>query len=574
MPGMEGRFLEANPAIVQMFGYPSKEEFLQIPLAQLYQNPQRREEFNREVGEDGSVRVRNMELELKKRDGTSFIGSVSAVGVKGENGEVQYYDGIIEDTTEHKRMEDDLRQSEAKYRNFFENALVGIFQSSPEGRMLGANAAYVRMFGFDSPEQILSEITNAGLQLYANPEDRKVFLELVTEHGVMQPNEFEMMRRDGMRFWVSATASAVRDAKGKVLYYEGTCVDIAERKRAEEAQRESETRYRELFDHISSGVAIYRARDNGNDFVFQDYNQAGEKLDGDRLENVIGKSVLETRPGIKEFGLFDVFQGVWETGVPEHFPVAHYQDNKISGWYENYVYKLPSGEIVAVYDNVTERKQAEEALRESEEKYRTLVEKAQEGIAIIQDIAVQYVNPLLAERWGGQAEEMIGLPISRFIPPESLANLVDRVQRQIAGEPLDAQVEAIFFRKDDSRANTELTSGLISYHGRPALLLMVRDITERKQAEKSLRIQGTMLENLAEGVMVADAWNRITYVNPAFERIFGYERGELIGQDLSILNDLPPEESKRLAQEIFHQCRSKVPGEGKSATGARMASLS
>ena len=137
-------------------------------------------------------------------------------------------------------------------------------------------------------------------------------------------------------------------------------IEITKRKRTEEALQESESRYRELFNNISSGVAIYEVRENGADFVFKDFNKAGERIDGDKREDLIGKSLLEVRPGIKEFGILDAFKKVWETGIPAHFPVAHYKDARLSQWYENFVYKLPSGEIVAVFDNVTDQKRVEE----------------------------------------------------------------------------------------------------------------------------------------------------------------------------------------------------------------------
>ncbi|MEA3360684.1 MAG: hypothetical protein U9R17_14935 [Thermodesulfobacteriota bacterium] len=126
---------------------------------------------------------------------------------------------------------------------------------------------------------------------------------------------------------------------------------------------EGEHRFRELFNNMSSGVAVYEAKDNGNDFIFKDINRAGERIENIKKENLIGKGVLEVFPGIKEFGLFDVLKRVGETGKPENHPVSLYKDEKIMGWRENYVYKLPSGEIVAVYDDITQRRQAEKALK-------------------------------------------------------------------------------------------------------------------------------------------------------------------------------------------------------------------
>jgi len=128
------------------------------------------------------------------------------------------------------------------------------------------------------------------------------------------------------------------------------------------ALMKSEIRFRELFNKMGNGVAVFEARDNGNDFFFKDINPAGEHISKVKQEEIVERSVQEIFPGIKDIGLFDVFQRVWKSGVAEHHPAAFYTDNRISQWLETKVYKLPSGEIVAIYEDLTERKRAEEGL--------------------------------------------------------------------------------------------------------------------------------------------------------------------------------------------------------------------
>jgi signal transduction histidine kinase len=143
-------------------------------------------------------------------------------------------------------------------------------------------------------------------------------------------------------------------------------------KRAEEALRENEARYKGIVEYTKNGVAVYRVVNEGEDFVFVDFNKAGEEIEKINRGEVIGRSVCEVFPAVKEFGLFEVFQRVWMSGKPEHYPISLYKDERIIGWRDNFVYKLPSGEIVAVYSDETERKKAEEELRRAHDELHNL----------------------------------------------------------------------------------------------------------------------------------------------------------------------------------------------------------
>jgi len=127
--------------------------------------------------------------------------------------------------------------------------------------------------------------------------------------------------------------------------------------------KESENKYRKLFNNLKSGVAIYEAIDNGNDFIFKDINRTVEKVEKVKKKEIIGRSIKKVFPGVVEFGLFDIFKRVYNTGKSQKHPVTLYKDDRLIGWRENYVYKLPTGEVVAVYDDVSEYKQQEEKLK-------------------------------------------------------------------------------------------------------------------------------------------------------------------------------------------------------------------
>ncbi|MBN1973680.1 MAG: PAS domain S-box protein [Sedimentisphaerales bacterium] len=137
---------------------------------------------------------------------------------------------------------------------------------------------------------------------------------------------------------------------------------------------ECEVKFQVLFDNVSSGVAIYETKNDGQDFIFADFNRAAEEIEHIKRDQLIGKNVKDVFPGVEKFGLLDVFRRVYKTGIPEHHPVSIYKDERIAGWRENYVYRLPSGQIVAVYDDISALKHSELAAQMTDQCFRAIAD--------------------------------------------------------------------------------------------------------------------------------------------------------------------------------------------------------
>jgi PAS domain S-box-containing protein len=275
-----------------------------------------------------------------------------------------------------KRAEDALKESEQKFREIFDNAndaieIIELLDSGLPGRYLDLNNVACRMVLYSKEELLQLSPLKISTEHFSRPFDEIIREIQTTGHATF---ESEHRRKDGIIVPVEINSHKITLLGKTVLL--SIVRNISERKKAEEALKESEYRFRELFNSMSSGVAVYRAVDDGADFVFVDYNHGAEITDKKTKEEVTGRRVTEVFPGVEEFGLVEVFRRVWRTGQSEHYPLTLYMDEKITGWRENYVYRLPSGEVVAIYDDITDRKQAEEALRASENRYRILFEES------------------------------------------------------------------------------------------------------------------------------------------------------------------------------------------------------
>jgi two-component system, NarL family, sensor histidine kinase UhpB len=207
--------------------------------------------------------------------------------VKDAVGNVQEVVLVHEDITERMDAEEERRRAEEKYRGIFENAVEGIFQSTVEGRFVTANPALARMFGYDSSEDLLENVSNIAEQLYVDPGRRAEFGSLMRQEDFVSGFEVQMYRKDGSVMWASASARAIRDAEGEMAGYEGTVEDITERKRLEESLRE-----------IREAERRRIARDL-HDVVLQDLTYALQSLQFARRTPEANRDDEETRHQIE-----------------------------------------------------------------------------------------------------------------------------------------------------------------------------------------------------------------------------------------------------------------------------------
>ena len=297
------------------------------------------------------------ESEHVRADGSRFPVEVSARVV--EIGGERLIVSVVRDITERKRAEEALLRSEGRYRTLNQRMLDGFVIVDMDGRILEYNDAFRAMTGYADPE--LKSLTYVELTPARWHEmERRILEEQVLLRGYSEVYEKEYRRKDGTIVPISLRTHLERDERGEPAAMWAIVRDVTESKQAEEKIRASEARLRSLFDGMLEGYAHHRMvfeRDEPVDYVFLDVNPAFEALTG--LKDVVGKRVTELIPGIREANpkLFEIYGRVASTGEPAVFED---QVPALKHWFAISAYSPRRGEFVAVFDEITERKRAEE----------------------------------------------------------------------------------------------------------------------------------------------------------------------------------------------------------------------
>jgi PAS domain S-box-containing protein len=454
---------------------------------------------------------------------------------------------------ELRRTQRELELSRDRYLDLYDFAPVGYFTLSERGLILQANLTAATMLGVER-----SHLRKQPLSHFILSEDqdsyylrrRKLF-----ETQEPQVCEMRMVRKEGSQFWARIEAAMALDSEGQAVC-RAAMGDITERVRAEwalgERMKELTCLYavnRDMQEDLSIDELCRRAVEHLVPAMqFPEITVAVIELDGKRFTS--GKYTEGLSHGLHaEIRVEGEARGqVWVYYAEDRPFLIPEEQNLVNG-------------VTEALGRWLKHKQAEEALWESEEKYRNVVERANDGICVIQDAIVKFTNPRLAEVAGYTVEELIDTPFTDYVDPDALHEVIDSYKRRLAGEEVPPIYETTIRRKDGNKIYVETNAGTITYQGKPADLVIVRDITERKRAEEALRESEERYRAVVESqTEFIDRWRpdgTLTFVNEACCRYYGKPREELIGHKWMM--HVAEEDQERAKAHVEHLMTSLSP---------------
>ncbi|MBN2463065.1 MAG: PAS domain S-box protein [Dehalococcoidia bacterium] len=561
-----GNFTFSNDAMCRSLGY-SREELMGMNF-KAYISPEDTDKvfqaFN-QVYRTGKPLAAFIEKTITK-NGTVMIFETSVSPIRNEKGDITGFKGVGCDVTERKQIEEALRRSEERYRTILDEMEESYYETDLTGNYTFFNDSLCKKLGYSR-----EELMGMNFQVHTEPEDVKKITETYAEvYRKGKPIKWfspAQIRKDGTRIFAEDSISILRDQRGKVIGYRGISRDVTERTQMLEALRRSEEKYRNVLEGIEES---YYEVDYAGNFTF--FNDALCHQLGYSREELMGMNYKIYTPPDKVKEVFQAYNQVYRTGEPTKlFDMEQLIKDGAQVVIENSIFPLRNekGEIIGfrgIGRDVTQRKQMEETLRQSEEKYRNVLENMREAYYEM-DIAGNYTffNDALCRHLGYSREELMGMNYRTYVPLEKWEDAFE-IYNQVyrVGEPSEMH-NVIQIRKDGRRISVESSaipirnekSEIIGFRG------IMRDVTERKRTEEALRHSEekyrTILEDMKDAYFEIDTAGNYTFFNDALCHQLGYSREELMGMNFKTYT--PPDKVKETFKIYNRIYRTGEPAE-------------
>jgi PAS domain S-box-containing protein len=549
--GFDGYFKQVNPAVTTVLGY-MPEEFMSVPYLELIHPDDRAQTVLETQTLVSGAHSLLFENRYRCKDGSYKWLAWNTVSFPEE--ELIYCSA--RNITKRKQAEQALHESERRFQTLARVSPVGIYHTDAQGQVLYVNERWCEMAGL-TPNEAMAE----GWVKAIHPDDRKQFF-TTWEQSVRENFPFQLEHRfrrpDGKVTWVLAQAIAELDEAGVVQGYVGTITDISDRKALEKELALRQVRFDAFFTSAPAGLMIL-----DDQLRFVHINETLAQMNQHTVADHIGRTLTDMVPAIAPT-LVPMFRQILTTGEPilnhelsaeslkqpgvrlycmaSYFPLAGEEGKPIG--------------IGAVVINITERKQAEAALRESEERFRAIFDQAAVGINLTElDGSWLIVNQKFCDLMGYSQKEMLARTSKEISHPEELDAELERIRRLLAGEIQTFSMEKRYLHKQGFQVWVNLTVSLVrSPQGEPKYLIsVVQDISDRKALEKELALRQARFDafftSAPVGLEIIDDQLRFAHINETLARMDGCSVAEHLGKTVA---EIVPEMASDLEAMYQH----------------------
>ncbi|WP_052288841.1 PAS domain S-box protein [Methanospirillum hungatei] len=507
----KGNFTYISRQVFDLLGY-TPDELLNSSILKLVQK-ESHEMVLAELAQHLQLpgKVHSLIVSAQHKDGTERIMEIRANPVVNDDGIVIGMRGITHDVTELKSAEQELLRSEEKYRHIFEDATIGIFQTTPSGQIIMINDAMARMFGYENQAEVFRLNRRVDQDLYSISKDRKALLEDLKSGQPVFLREIEFKKKDGTIFTGSVNVRTISDEKGNPILYEGTIIDITEHKQIEKAIAQSEERFHKILDLVPDMISIHDPEMN---IIYSNWNGFGSvppecRITGSKcyttyrgLDTIcpdcLAGNALKTKQAIET-----------EVKLPEGI------------WIDLRVIPLlnDEGEVILFMEcvrDITEKKLADEELWEERQRLASIIAGTRAGTwewnVQTGDVTI---NSIWAEMLGYSRDELMPVNIhtwENLTHPEDLPIVMDILEKHFNKENSHYDAEFRMRHKNGNWVYIHDRGQVMSWTDDGSPLMMYgthTDITEKKEAEKAL-FEANKKLNLLSDITRHDIRNSLT----------------------------------------------------------------